>query len=127
MSSGNFNTCALRTDGTPVCWGRNLFNQRAYPADAASNLLTFTQISAGNAHVCGLRPDQTVVCWGRNFEGQASPVPAGTYTQVSVGSFHTCGMREDESTAVCWGNNMSGRVQPNMSDVAPQEGYVDFP
>ena len=127
VSSGNFNTCALRTDGTPVCWGRNLFGQQNYPTDAEANVLTFVQISAGNAHVCGLRTDQTVVCWGRNTEGQASPVPPGTYTHVSVGTFHTCGMRVGESTAVCWGNNMSGRVQPNMSDTAPQEGFVDLP
>ncbi|MDQ4091689.1 MAG: carboxypeptidase regulatory-like domain-containing protein [Actinomycetota bacterium] len=120
----NFTSCALRTDGTPVCWARNLNGQQTYPTDANGNVLTFTRLSTGNAHVCGLRPDKSVVCWGRNSEGQARPVPPGSYTQVTAGTFHTCGMREGESTAVCWGNNMSGRVQPNMSKVAPHQGYA---
>jgi Ca2+-binding RTX toxin-like protein len=127
VNVSNFTSCALRTDGTPVCWGRNLNAQQTYPTDAGGAVLTFTQISVGSSHVCGLRPDGTVVCWGRNTEGQASPVPPGTYTQVTAGTFHSCGMRVGESTAVCWGNNMSGRVQPNLSNVAPQMAYVNFP
>lgn len=122
----NFTSCALRTNGTPVCWARNLNGQQTYPTDAGGAPLTFTQLSTGNAHVCGLRPDKGITCWGRNGEGQASPVPSGTYTQVTAGTFHSCGMREGESRAVCWGNNMSGRVQPNMSTITPQQGYVGF-
>lgn len=121
VTVGNFTSCALRTDGSPVCWGRVTSGQTAYPAGAV-----FTQISAGFAHVCGRAANGTVSCWGRNSEGQTI-VPAVAYTHVTTGTFHTCAMPASGPPAHCWGNNQSGRVQPNMSAVAPQGGYVGSP
>ena len=121
VNVGNFTSCALKTDGSPVCWGRTTFGQQTYPAGA-----TFVTVNAGFAHVCGLAADGTVTCWGRNTEGQGI-VPPGAYTQVTTGTFHTCGMPVSGAPARCWGNNQSGRVQPILSSVAPQPGYVATP
>ncbi len=118
VTTGYYDTCAIRSDGTVDCWGRNSFQQDSVPAG------TFTQINAGYGHVCGLRPDQTITCWGLGSavtpgpapsgssqnQGQGLP-PAGTYNNVTTGTFHSCAMRTD-GVAVCWGNNAAGRVRP---------------
>ena len=126
VDTGNFTPCAIKTDDTPVCWGRNINAQRTYPTNGDGTLVKFSDVSSGSGHVCGRRlDDQTVVCWGSNAQGQVSPVPSGAFTQVSAGTFHSCGMRVGESRALCWGNNMSGRVQPNMNSAQPPRAYVD--
>ena len=66
MSSGSRHTCALRKDGTPVCWGSGM--QELLPDNE-----TFVSISSGGFHACGLRVDGTAACWGSNDFGQASP------------------------------------------------------
>ena len=64
ISSGSFHTCALREDGTPVCWG-------AEPVDPDADLRPvnfgqasppegerLTAISSGAYHTCGLRGNE---------------------------------------------------------------------
>ena len=59
-------SCAVKADGTLVCWGENFsFNSTA-----------FRQVSAGNSHVCGVKADGTIACWENNSHGEAN-VPAG--------------------------------------------------
>ena len=67
VSAGSAHTCAVRTDGTVACWGRNDFGQTVPPAGA------FTQVSGGWLHTCGLKTDSTVACWGDNYYGAAAP------------------------------------------------------
>lgn len=116
----NFTSCALRLDGTPLCWGRNQGLQQNYPGGS------FTQLSTGFAHVCGLRADKTATCWGSNAGSSSGQtlVPPGTYTHVTAGTFHSCAVPLSGPPARCWGNNAAGRVQPAMSSVPPQQGYV---
>ena len=123
ISSGAFHTCALRLDGSAVCWGAQRgagggsnrtvgFGQAEPPADER-----FAAISSGRYHTCGLRADGSPVCWGiergeragsigQAGFGQTSPPAGETFTAISSGGFHTCGLRAD-GTAVCWGNNDS--------------------
>ncbi|NCU42452.1 MAG: hypothetical protein EOM19_07100, partial [Candidatus Moranbacteria bacterium] len=86
VSAGNYHTCALKTDGTVFCWGRNDYEQLA--SDTSSNSLTplqamtyippsgyltgIQQISGGLVfgNYCALKNDGTVFCWGRNLYGQ---------------------------------------------------------
>ena len=59
LSSGLFHTCALREDGTPVCWGSNYDGQAAPPQGER-----FASISSGGDYTCGLRQDGAPLCWG---------------------------------------------------------------
>ena len=63
VSAGARYSCGLRSDGSVVCWGNNIYGQATPPGGS------FTQVSTGNWHSCGLRSDGSVVCWGNNNAG----------------------------------------------------------
>ena len=102
VSTGDEHTCALRSDGTAVCWGDNGGGQTETPEGS------FSSVSAGNSHSCGLRADGTVECWGANEYGQAT-APGGSFSSVSAGDWHSCGLRAD-GTVECWGANEYGQA-----------------
>ena len=105
IAAGYSHSCALRTDGTVVCWGADhLQDVKTPPAG------TFTTISTQSAHTCALRVDGTVVCWGRNSYGESTP-PAGSFTAVAAGDSHTCGLRTDGAVE-CWGTDLFGQSTP---------------
>jgi len=111
VSSGQFHTCGVQTDGTLACWGDDSFGQ-ASPPDG-----TFSQVSAGASHTCGVLTDGAIACWGYNFFGQASP-PDGTFSQVSAGGLHTCAVQID-GTPSCWGDDSYGQATPPPGGLGP--------
>jgi len=104
VSAGFEHTCALKTDGTVVCWGNNNLGETTVP----SGLASVAQVSAGYNFTCALKTDGTVACWGYNTFGEAT-VPSGlaSVAQVSAGDYHTCAVKTD-GTVVCWGDNTYG-------------------
>ncbi len=126
-------TCALMSDGTVRCWGRNDYGQlgdgtttsRATPA-AVPGLSNVTEVAVGRGfttvtgHTCARLADSTVRCWGYNSHGQIGdgtttnrPTPydpgvAGV-VHVAVGQTHTCALIND-GTVRCWGANESGHL-----------------
>lgn len=103
--------CALRQDGSPVCWSEDLSGPFPEPPGER-----FTTVSATSNHACGLREDGTAVCWGYNRFGESSP-PSGIHaegqderslptglTDISSGGIQTCAL-DGEGQAVCWGPN----------------------
>ena len=104
ISSGGFHTCALRLDGSPVCWG-------AVKVGETLEDEHFGAISSGAHHTCALRLDGSPVCWGLNREGQASPPEDERFVAISSGRAHTCALRVDGSP-VCWGDNQHGQASP---------------
>jgi len=138
--AGERHTCALRSDTTVLCWGRNDKGQlgdgtttdsltpvAVVDVGGAGTLSGVTHLSAGAKHTCAVRSDGTVVCWGLNDKGQlgdatttdhASPVVvvdvSGTGTlgmirHVGLGSQHSCAVSNVDQV-LCWGSNNSGQL-----------------
>ena len=107
ISVGYDHNCALRHDGSAVCWGSDVFGQASPPADER-----FSSISSGSGYTCGLRFDSRVLCWGNDVFGQASPPVNELFTSISAGGDHACGLRSD-GIAICWGRDS---VIPSWSE-----------
>ena len=106
VSAGSYHSCAVRTDGSLVCWGANGAGQTTPPAGN-----NFAQVSAGGYHTCALRTDGSIACWGWNQSGQATAPTETDFTQLSAGGQTNCAIRMDASMA-CWGNNNNGLASP---------------
>ena len=144
-------TCALLSDNTVVCWGRNLVGQLgngAYGAAADSyipvavkdptNTTTLSgvvAVGAGGWHSCALLNNGTVACWGDNTYGQlgmantttlsSTPVVVpniSTATQIAVGAVSSCALLQN-GTVQCWGNNGQGRLGNNSTT----DSYLPVP
>ena len=64
VAVGELDACAIRRDGSSVCWGRNGLTP---PAD-----VSLSAIAVGAGHACALTEAGTPVCWGQDHMGQAS-------------------------------------------------------
>ena len=108
VSLGSGHACALRTDATLHCWGRNDHGQANAPTGQ------FQSVAAGDIHNCGLRADGTVACWGADWHGRTSP-PSGTYLQVDTIWDFSCGVLT-HGRIKCWGINLSGEGDPPVGN-----------
>ena len=133
IDTGWFRTCALISDGTVACWGRNNNGQLGTGNNIDSNTpvavtggalagKTVTQIAAETDHACALISDGTVACWGLNSNGQLgtgdynnSNIPVAitgdalagkTVNQITAGFNRTCAVVSD-GTVACWGGGDS--------------------
>jgi alpha-tubulin suppressor-like RCC1 family protein len=91
VTSGQYFTCALFSNGRIKCWGNNQYGQLGLgdtsargdgPNEMGSSLpyvdlgtssnkpLLAIDVEAGLSHVCALMSDGSVKCWGRNQKGQ---------------------------------------------------------
>lgn len=128
VTVGHFHACALKIDGTVICWGDNSFGQTSIPKDANGKLFVFKQIDAGMNHTCGVvaggegdaeggvdQHEGDVVCWGKNTSCQSSNrdiydnckdsyVHPGFFKQVSAGPANTCAVYRDGHSFICWGD-----------------------
>ncbi len=139
VGSGGGQTCALRTDNTVYCWGRNAFGdvgdntttQRQMAVQvrvsAAAYLTNAVQIAIGANHSCARLSDGTVRCWGYNVYGEigdntttnrsvavlvvgaSGSGTLGGVSSISSGRFHTCALISD-SSIYCWGDNENGEL-----------------
>jgi alpha-tubulin suppressor-like RCC1 family protein len=127
-AGGNF-TCAVKTNGSLYCWGRDiegqLGNGRSGPflhystPQLVSGISSVAGVSTGDLHACARKTDNSVWCWGYNGYGEVGngtttiqTVPAKittSATNVSAGGYHTCA-RTGTSTALCWGRNSNKQI-----------------
>ncbi len=76
VSTGDFHSCAVTTDGTAYCWGQGNTGQLGDGGSVASipvpvaGGLTFLVVSAGGSHSCGLTTTHDAYCWGSNADLQ---------------------------------------------------------
>jgi alpha-tubulin suppressor-like RCC1 family protein len=85
LSSGIGHACALKMDGTVMCWGANNYGQlgakskdtclaQAIPCSltplTVTGLTSVVEIDAGGSHTCARKMDGSVWCWGWNAMGQ---------------------------------------------------------
>lgn len=118
-AAGGAHTCALREDGTLLCWGRNAEGQvDGVPSEPVRTpreleLPKLSDVCAGAAHSCALGAEG-VLCWGDARYGQvgrelregslAPELVTGTRDAVEVacGARHSCARFANGSVA-CWG------------------------
>lgn len=99
ISSGEYHTVGLNSDGTVVAIGRN-----AHDRCDVSHWSGIMAVSAGSCHTVGLRLDGTVVSAGSNYVGQRDLKDWVDIKAVSAGDVHTVGLRMD-GTVVAVGDN----------------------
>lgn len=139
VDAGEGHTCALRTDGSLWCWGRNsqrqlgtasVEGQLREPARIGADA-DWQSVDAALAHSCALKSDGSLWCWGYNMGsmsasgnplGVSCPQPADCMqldqpTRVAQGPwrafrthvFHTCALAPD-AQLWCWGRNHEGQL-----------------
>jgi hypothetical protein len=109
VSLGQNYACAVKLDGSVVCWGSNIEDESTPLAGH------FSAVSGGwGAHTCGVRDDGSAVCWGQ--DGGGVQPPPGSFAAVSAGDFQgDCGVETDGSL-VCWGS---------IAPIPPDSGVMD--
>ncbi len=128
LSLGAEHSCALRQNGTVLCWGSNQYGQlgdgtqeqRATPVEVSGITGGVAAIVAGDNHTCALVQGGGAKCWGQNSSGQLGD---GTTTDTSfpvtvsglsgalaltAGLGHSCALLPDSIR--CWGDNSSGQL-----------------
>ncbi len=128
LSAGQEHGCAIKSDGTLWCWGKNDdgqlgvgdYKSRATPAQVRLEG-TVTAVSCGHFHTCALKADRSAWCWGQNAYGQLGdgakqnrnlPVRAPLFfppASLFAGGRHTCALKADRSL-YCWGFNFYGQL-----------------
>jgi alpha-tubulin suppressor-like RCC1 family protein len=135
LSVGASGGCAVLSNGSVACWGRNHYGELGL--DAPDNLThlpsrvvsLFGAVSVGirNTFACALVIGGNVKCWGSNGLGELGdettnprsfpasvhgPAPgqilAGA-TALSVGDNHSC-IVDNLGVVWCWGANSSGQL-----------------
>jgi alpha-tubulin suppressor-like RCC1 family protein len=130
LSSGIDHTCAVRSTGGAMCWGRNNYGQlgdgtttdRTAPVAVSGLSSGVAAIAGGLGHTCVLTDAGGLKCWGGNDYGKLgdgtttdrlTPVDVSGMTTgvlaVSVGGMHTCAMVSTGGLK-CWGNNTYGQL-----------------
>lgn len=78
IASYSYHTCALRKNGSVICWGDNSYGQLGAGSSDSRSSLPLTvktidnaiAITAGNYHACAIHHGGTMSCWGLQHKGQ---------------------------------------------------------
>ncbi len=130
IATGQWFSCALKTDHTVWCWGDNSAGQLGSDPTSlttsstplqVSGLTSATSIAAGQDSACAILQGGSAKCWGNNGQGQLgngnqissfTPVQVtgltSGVTSVSAGGFHTCALVN--GGVQCWGFNSFGQL-----------------
>jgi alpha-tubulin suppressor-like RCC1 family protein len=129
VAAGDWDACAIRSDGTLWCWGMDLTDaaaSNAYGREHGSSVpLQVTginrpvvKVAIGSSSICAITDDGALWCWGAegfvtmdpNEQPQyVTPNPtrvtglAGRVADVACGAAYACALLEDASVW-CWGD-----------------------
>lgn len=101
LALGGEFSCAILSDDTVKCWGRNSSGQVGngnrnganvvnptivVSESGTGSLSTVDKVTAGGVHTCAVRRDTNLRCWGSNSNGQLNnlDVPKTTFTATPV-------------------------------------------
>lgn len=144
IAASRLNACALRRDGTLLCWGAN-DNIQAYDPGfvgvptVVTELGGVTEVAVGASHRCVRLATGAVRCWGYGQAGrlgtgdersQSSPTPvAGLPPGASVtaiGAGLSSGCAVVDGRARCWGASEIARTMRfALAPAAAIEGLSD--
>ena len=143
MATGLEYSCAVLTDDTVSCWGRNHLAQlgrgSVTPAvtatpGAVSIGATVSKVAAGKAFACALTTAGAVWCWGENTAGQVGDATAGsprlapaqvsnlggTAVDLVAGGAHACAVLSGGAVR-CWGDNSAGQLGMGGADYTARD------
>jgi alpha-tubulin suppressor-like RCC1 family protein len=141
VSVGSYSACALKTDGTVLCWGSNDYlvlgngsreaTASLVPAPVIGLGGPVTAISIGTESVCAVVTGGAVECWGDDLDDAlgvgavtgpnfASDAPialttlSSGVTSVSVGDLSACAILANGGLD-CWGYDNNGQLGNNST------------
>ncbi len=143
VATGLEYSCAVLTDDTVSCWGRNHLAQlgrgSVTPAvtaapGAVSIGAAVSKVAAGKAFACALTTAGAVWCWGENTAGQVGDATAGsprlapaqvsnlggTAVDLVAGGAHACAVLSG-GTVRCWGDNSAGQLGMGGTDYTARD------
>lgn len=143
VATGLEYSCAVLTDDSVSCWGRNQLAQlgrgsvtpavTAAPA-AVSIGAPVSKVAAGRAFACALTTAGAVWCWGENSAGQVGDATAGsprlapaqvsnlggTAVDLVAGGAHACAVLSTGDVR-CWGDNTAGQLGMGGADYTSRD------
>jgi alpha-tubulin suppressor-like RCC1 family protein len=128
LATGINHNCAIKANGTVVCWGHNATGQlgnntttQSLTPTAVTGLTSAVAISANGVYSCAVLSSGGVRCWGSNSSGQLgngttaqslTPVAVTGLTDavsIATSSYHACAITSSGAVR-CWGFNAYGQL-----------------
>ncbi len=133
VSAGSYHNCAIATDQSLYCWGRNDYGQlgigtttNAKSPTLVSGTRKYLAVSAGAIHTCAIDTSNAAYCWGFNTYGRIgqgteanSSIPVAVsggqkFLEIATLDGSSCGLN-NVFEVYCWGYGGTGQMGNNTT------------